>query len=80
VSFLKALHYIAFALLVIGGINWGLVGLFNFDLVAKIFGDMSTVSKVVYTLVGLSAIFESITHGIRCKVCKPETQTTTGAV
>jgi hypothetical protein len=49
--------WIAFILVVVGGLNWGLVGLFNFDLVAKIFGAMSTISRVVYVLVGLAAIY-----------------------
>lgn len=49
--------WVAFWLLVIGGINWGLVGLFAFDLVAAIFGEMSAASRVVYTLVGLSALY-----------------------
>lgn len=49
--------WIAFILVVIGGLNWGLVGLFNFDLVAAVFGAMSTISRVVYVLVGLSAIY-----------------------
>lgn len=49
---------IALALAIIGGINWGLVGLFRFDLVAYIFGGQTaTVSRVVYTLVGLAAIW-----------------------
>lgn len=43
-------------LVIIGGLNWGLVGLFNLDLVASIFGEMSVVSRVVYILVGLAAI------------------------
>jgi hypothetical protein len=43
-------------LLIIGGLNWGLVGAFGFDLVATIFGDMSVLSRVVYVLVGLAAI------------------------
>jgi uncharacterized membrane protein YuzA (DUF378 family) len=47
---------IALVLLIIGGINWGLVGLFNVDLVASIFGSMSSVSRLVYILVGLSAV------------------------
>jgi uncharacterized membrane protein YuzA (DUF378 family) len=48
---------IALVLLVIGGLNWGLVGLFQFDLVAAIFGGQGTVlARVVYVLVGLSAI------------------------
>ncbi|UCB56465.1 MAG: DUF378 domain-containing protein [Candidatus Omnitrophota bacterium] len=53
---MKAINLIALILLVVGGLNWGLVGLFSFDLVAAIFGVMSVISRVVYTLVGLSAI------------------------
>lgn len=49
--------WIAFWLMVIGGLNWGLVGLFGFDLVAAIFGEMSLVSRVVYTIVGISAAY-----------------------
>ena len=51
------LYKIALVLLIIGGLNWGLVGVFNFDLVKTIFGDMSLIARVVYTLVGLSAIY-----------------------
>lgn len=47
-------------LLIIGGLNWGLIGLFKYDLVAAIFGDLSTVSRVVYTLVGLAAIYVAV--------------------
>jgi len=47
-------------LLVVGGLNWGLVGLFNFDLVATIFGEMSLLSRVVYILVGLSAAYQGL--------------------
>lgn len=54
---LSVLDWIALILLVIGGLNWGLVGLFSFDLVATIFGDMSTVSRIIYILVGLSGIY-----------------------
>lgn len=50
--------WLAFALLIIGGLNWGLVGLFNFDVVAAIFGAMSTVSRVIYVLVGLAALYK----------------------
>jgi uncharacterized membrane protein YuzA (DUF378 family) len=52
----NALDWIAGALVVIGGINWGLVGLLHFDLVAAIFGPMSLGARVVYVLVGLAAI------------------------
>jgi len=53
---MKTLKVIALVLVVVGALNWGLVGLFNFDLVAAIFGDMSVVSRVVYSLVGVSAV------------------------
>ncbi|MDO8557009.1 MAG: DUF378 domain-containing protein [Candidatus Jorgensenbacteria bacterium] len=53
---LNTLDWVAVVLLVIGGLNWGLVGVFNLDVVAAIFGTMSTISRVIYVLVGLSAI------------------------
>lgn len=54
---MKTIKIIALILVIVGGLNWALVGVFNFDLVAAIFGNMSVVSRVVYTLVGLSAIY-----------------------
>ena len=55
---MSAIHKIALALLIIGGINWGLVGIFQFDLGAWLFGgSASVVSRIIYTLVGLSAIW-----------------------
>jgi len=54
---MKLAWWIAFILLVVGGLNWGLVGLFRFDLVASIFGEMSALSRIIYTLVGLSAVY-----------------------
>ena len=53
---MKTLTWIALILLIVGGLNWLLVGAFNFDLVAAIFGDMSPLSRIVYVLVGLSAL------------------------
>ncbi len=47
-------------LLVVGGLNWGLVGLFDFDLVAALFGDMSLLSRTVYAVVGLSALWQLV--------------------
>ena len=57
---MKALDTIAAILLVIGGLNWGLVGLLNFDLVATIFGDGSLLSRLVYALVGLCAVYQGL--------------------
>lgn len=48
---------IALILAIIGGLNWGSIGIFQFDLVAFAFGDGSAVSRVIYTLVGLAAIW-----------------------
>ncbi len=54
---LKTLDLLSLVLVIVGGLNWGLVGVLNFNLVSAIFGDMSSISKIVYTLVGLSAIY-----------------------
>ena len=54
---MSVLDWIAFVLVVVGGLNWGLVGFFSFDLVATIFGDMSIISRIVYALVGLAALY-----------------------
>ena len=53
---MKTLYWITLILLVVGGLNWLLVGLFDFDLVAAIFGDISAFSRLVYIVVGVSAI------------------------
>ncbi|MEF3691917.1 MAG: DUF378 domain-containing protein [Candidatus Moraniibacteriota bacterium] len=54
---LNIIDWVAIILLAVGGLNWGLVGLLNFDLVATIFGDMSVLSRIVYTVVGISAVY-----------------------
>ena len=54
---MKILKVISIILVIVGGLNWGLVGLFNFDLVAAIFGAMSSLSKIIYVLVGLAAVY-----------------------
>lgn len=57
---MRGSYWFALVLLVIGGLNWLLVGLFNFDLVAAIFGEMSTAARVVYVAVGIAAIWTLI--------------------
>lgn len=54
---LSFLDWVALVLVIVGGINWGLVGLFQWDLVANIFGDMSGLSRIIYVLVGLSGVW-----------------------
>lgn len=60
---LSALDWITVILVIVGGLNWGLVGIFKFDLVAAIFGEMAIISRIVYTLVGLSAIYLAAMSG-----------------
>lgn len=55
------LKNIALILVIVGGLNWGLVGLLEFDLVATMFGEMSMLSKIVYDLVGLAAVYLAFT-------------------
>jgi uncharacterized protein len=60
---MNSLKLITQILVIVGGLNWGLVGAFSFDLVAAIFGEMTAVSRVVYILVGLSAVYQLFTIG-----------------
>jgi uncharacterized membrane protein YuzA (DUF378 family) len=66
---MKATHAIAFVLLVIGGLNWLLVGLFSWD-VGMLFGDQgNVVSRVIYIVVGLATLYLIFTHKKTCKMC-----------
>ena len=66
---MKVTHCIAFALVVIGSINWLLVA-FNFNLVDAIFGQGSVMAKIVYILVGIAALLLVVTHKKHCKRCE----------
>ena len=55
---MKALGIVTAVLIVVGGLNWGLVGILKFDLVATILGNMTMLSRLVYALVGISAIYQ----------------------
>lgn len=57
---MRIVNIVTLVLLIVGGLNWGLVGLFGFDLVAALFGQMSALSRIVYTLVGVSAVWQII--------------------
>ena len=54
---MKLIDKIALVLVVIGAINWGLIGFFNFNLVSTIFGDMTVISRIIYALVGISGLW-----------------------
>lgn len=64
----RVLDVIAAILLVVGGLNWGLVGLFKMDLIGSVFGDMSGLTRIIFVLVGLSAVYRIVCM-IRCKSC-----------
>ncbi|MDM5181564.1 DUF378 domain-containing protein [Massilia sp. DJPM01] len=53
----SALDWAAMVLMIVGGINWGLVGAFEFDLVATLFGDRTSWSRLVYALVGIASLY-----------------------
>jgi uncharacterized membrane protein YuzA (DUF378 family) len=55
---MRFINIVTLVLLIVGGLNWGLVGLFDFDLVAALFGEMSPLSRIVYVLVGASALWQ----------------------
>lgn len=64
---LSTLDWVAFILVVVGGLNWGLVGALDFNLVDSIFGVGSAIAMVVYVLVGLSALYWLFMMGKLCK-------------
>ncbi|HUD04056.1 MAG TPA: DUF378 domain-containing protein [Candidatus Paceibacterota bacterium] len=74
---MKAVHIVAFILVIIGGLNWGLVGLAtlfggagaSWNVVDMLLGQGSTLGAIVYVLVGLSAILLAVKHGKECKTC-----------
>ncbi|MEG0012691.1 MAG: DUF378 domain-containing protein [Cellulosilyticaceae bacterium] len=60
----KTFDYIALALIVIGAINWGLIGFFQFDLVAALFGGMTSwISRVIYAIIGIAGIYSLTLFG-----------------
>ena len=66
---MNKLHYVTFGLLVIGGLNWLLLGLFGWDIGELFGGQEAIVSSLIYILVGFSAIYELIIHKNICKNC-----------
>ena len=59
----KGLDYTLLTLVIIGAVNWGLIGFFRFDLVAFLFGQMSWLSRIIYALVGISGLYLLSAYG-----------------
>ncbi|MBI4226186.1 DUF378 domain-containing protein [Candidatus Roizmanbacteria bacterium] len=71
----KTLHLLTYSLVVVGALNWGLWGLFNFNLVNTLLGAWPNLERLVYVLVGASAVYDFAGHSKYCKYCgekKPE--------
>lgn len=66
---MKYLHILAYSLLFAGGLNWGLVGLFNYNLVMSLLGPWPSLEKLVYILVGAATLYIIATHQKDCKIC-----------
>ena len=65
---MKGLHMVAFILLIVGGLNWGL-SVFGWNVVEMLLGSWPAVVNLVYVLVGLSAVYEIATHKANCRMC-----------
>lgn len=70
-SKLRGVDLAVLILMITGGLNWGLVGLFEFDVVATIFGEMSVLARIVYVLVGLSAVYVAVRSPYLAHLTKP---------
>ncbi len=57
---LSTFDWIMLFLLIVGGINWGLIGFFKLDLVAAMFGNLTAISRIIYSLVGLAAVYMAV--------------------
>ena len=66
---MKMLHMVAYVLLWVGGLNWGLIGLLDMNLVNQLLGSMPELERLVYILVGVSAVYTLLTHMTDCRVC-----------
>lgn len=65
----KILHMTTFTLTIVGALNWGLVGLFDLNLVETVLSSVPAVERIVYILVGASAVYLAATHMGDCKIC-----------
>ncbi len=64
---MRSFHKVTFTLLIIGGLNWLLLGIFQWEIGDLLGGHRAVISRIIYILVGLSAVYELATHKRRCK-------------
>lgn len=68
----RSFHLLTFTLVIIGGLNWLLLGVFSWEIGDLFGGSGAIISRIIYILVGLSAIYELATHCKRCRECRPD--------
>ena len=68
----KGMHRVSFLLVVICAINWGLIGLFEFNLVGLILSAVPAIERIVYVLIGLAGVYLLMTHKHDCRTCTEE--------
>lgn len=66
---MKTWHYVGYILVIVGALNWGLIGLFNFNLVNLVFGSVPWLERLLYILIGIFAVYDLVTHKGTCKYC-----------
>jgi hypothetical protein len=66
---MKTLHIVAFILLIAGGLNWLLFGVFQWEIGMLLGGSSALLSRAIYVLVGLAAVYELVTHKGSCRAC-----------
>lgn len=66
---MKSIHYIAFIILIVGGLNWLALGLFQWEIGELFGGSANIISRVIYIIIGIAAAYELIAHKTRCKSC-----------
>jgi uncharacterized protein len=67
---MKLVHMVAFAAVIVGALNWGLIAFFNFNLVGTIFGAGTLLERAIYAVVGISAVILAATHWDDCSLCE----------
>lgn len=65
----KTLHIVAFILIIVGGINWLLLGLFGWEIGALFGGSAALISRIIYIVIGVAAVYEVVSHKSSCKNC-----------
>ena len=70
---LRSFHPITFLLTILGAINWGLIGLFEFNFIGFIFVRLPTIERITYIIIGIAAIIELFNHAKNCKFCSGKT-------